>query len=86
MKHDFIKLLRCAIILTLINYLPEEIMRKRIFALVLAMLMLTSAASCAKDNTSDPADTNVTSTTDGEAVEKIKVLTGVYTEKAVDVP
>ena len=86
MKHDFIKLLRCAIILTLINYLTEEIMRKRFFALVLAMLMLTSAASCAKDNTSDPADTNVTSTTDGEAVEKIKVLTGVYTEKAVDVP
>ena len=64
----------------------EEIMRKRIFALVLAMLMLTSAASCSKDNTTEPSATSVASTTDGEPVEKIKVLTGVYSEEDLGVP
>lgn len=60
---------------------------KRFICAILAALMLASSfASCSKDDNPDQTKDGVESTADGEEVEKITKLTGIYRGESFEMP
>ena len=61
-------------------------MCKRILSLISATLVLTASVSFSSCSKSGDSTADSTNAADGEAIEKVSVLTGVYSESVLEVP